>query len=660
MSCVPDRAIYRLLDHFSGWFESVADTVGIAGFQSPAGLRLEATGSLDCAGLERRIPPARLAWDGCRCEWLLVTPAPSRVLVLGPCNDKWQPLWDRREDPLAGRALDTIATFGGRFAVADAAAGEVLQFARRGARLLGRTPVNAPALLAYRQDGSLVVCGAAGNAESVILTLIGTRLLVSRRLEVNLPAGARPVGLRVRRGEAWLLCEQAPRDFKLLRVDLVSGTARSATARDLARAFSPAPLVRAGAVGFCIERGVRGSAPVASCFTWYGRCIDPADVVGAEPCAPRYVLHGIYVTEALDSGIVDCVWHRITLDGRVPPNTAIRVSCATSSDGIAPATGWSSPVPEAMPDFLIPSAPGRYLHLRFEFSGDGSDTPRLRRARVEFPRVTSLENLPPVYRENARVENFTERFLALFDSMLAEVDAAIERFPAMLDLQHCPDDVLPWLGRWLDVAYDPRWSARVRRRVLRAVPQLYARRGTSTGLRQALQLVTGADCGIEELGALRAFAALNHGARLGEVRAFGRASSRVRLGASALCKAPLRSFGNPDRDALAANAFRFRVLIPPSTGRSEAQLRSIAELVATQKPAHTVETLRGRRLAWIVGQGSRVGVDTAFLRLPAPRLGSTGNIRLRRNSVLAPGAYLAPRTSAAAESFGVGIHSYLE
>ena len=97
--------------------------------------------------------------------------------------------------------------------------------------------------------------------------------------------------------------------------------------------------------------------------------------------------------------------------------------------------------------------------MRLRLTGDGKATPVVRRIRLDFPRVTSLEFLPPVYREQPDAEDFTERFLSLFDASIAELDRAIERAPALLDADGVPDEVLPWLGSFLDVAFDRAWDA---------------------------------------------------------------------------------------------------------------------------------------------------------------------------------------------------------
>ena len=134
----------------------------------------------------------------------------------------------------------------------------------------------------------------------------------------------------------------------------------------------------------------------------------------------------------LDSGVPRCRWHRVQLEADVPTGTSLFVQVASTDDPVTSphpddwhpvsgATVTTSPL-----DFLIDQPPGRFLLVRVQMRGDGVRTPVLRRVRLDFPRSTSLDSLPPVYRDNARAEDFTERFLSLFDAGVAELDAAIE------------------------------------------------------------------------------------------------------------------------------------------------------------------------------------------------------------------------------------------
>jgi hypothetical protein len=142
------------------------------------------------------------------------------------------------------------------------------------------------------------------------------------------------------------------------------------------------------------------------------------------------------------------------------------------------------------------------------------------------------------------------------------------------------------------------------------------------------------------------------------VRLFGRARARFTLGASALCQAPLRGFGDPALDPLAAASWRLRVLIPTQGTPPRALRERLTRLIDSQKPAHTVVTTRVGGTGFVVGSWSAAGVDTLLAPLPAPVLGGPqGSVRLSRASVLwtrrggARGVLSLGRTAA------VGVHT---
>jgi phage tail-like protein len=297
---------------------------------------------------------------------------------------------------------------------------------------------------------------------------------------------------------------------------------------------------------------------------------------------------------------------------------------------------WQRPGPGVL-DFLVMQPPGRYLYVSLRLRGDARTTPVVRRIRLEFERVTSLEFLPAVYREVPLAEDFTERFLTLFDRSIEEIDDAIRRAPALFDPGGVPERVLEWLGGLLDVAFEESWSLDRKRAILRAVPSLYRRRGTVSGLRDAVAAVFGVAPAIEELAPTRAWAGIGHGAVVGSARVFGAARARLRLGSSALCTSAIRSYGDLATDALQAEAHRFRVLMPAGVLATPSDRARLQRFVDGQKPAHTIALTRVGGSGLVVGLWSAIGVDTAFTPLPAPVLGAAGNVRLRRMSVLWPG-----------------------
>ena len=345
------------------------------------------------------------------------------------------------------------------------------------------------------------------------------------------------------------------------------------------------------------------------------------------------------LSNPIDSGQSRCNWHRVRIDADLPPGTSLEVAVAASETPDPPAQGgpgtgaWAGlptgvPHPEdwqvvAAPDtdVLIRQPAGRYLFVRLRLSGPGSATPVVRRVHLDLPRVTSASLLPAMYQAEADSADFTERFMALFDSVLDTLNEAVTRYPMLLDSDGVPAELLPWIGRFLGIVVDPGWSTARRRALLRAGPRLFRRRGTARALAEAITLLTGQSPVIEEPGLSRPWGAVGR-ARVGGVRLFGRSATRFRLDASPLGQARLRSFGNPDADARQAGAFRVVVALPAQPADAQRQLR---RLITSQLPAHVLADLQfARDDGFILGAGLRLGAGTRLSGPPAIVLGQPG------------------------------------
>src|SRR5262249_31300847 len=261
--------------------------------------------------------------------------------------------------------------------------------------------------------------------------------------------------------------------------------------------------------GFCVSEPDCQGGTATACFARQGgQPAKPGDVIPpviAKPPAPR---GGVFMTRAIDSYLPRCRWHRLRVDADLPAGTSIRVAVATSEmtedgkaigdpfaadyagDGLFHRTDWHRVTGT---DFLIDQPPGRYLFVALQLTGTGPTSPVVRQVRLDFPRATSLDRLPEGYREDPEAEDFTERFLALFDASLEDLDRSVERFPALLDPALTPESVLPWLGSFLGLEFDPSWPPELRRRLLQLETGLARKRGTRAGLAGALSAVFGLD-----------------------------------------------------------------------------------------------------------------------------------------------------------------------
>jgi phage tail-like protein len=674
MSCGPGTSNFRLLDAFVGWDEF--DIKNLIGQNAPEGVQLakEDPNALDPSEVLTRIPPAHLARGCGPCDWYLVTPAPpaSRLLSRDACTGQWLSLWCPGCDSSLLVKAVAVAARGRRVAVADTGTNTVWIWADGGQRLAAAIKIDDPGPIAFTPWGDLLVT----SKRSTTVWRFGPAGESRGGIPARLPDTVDRIAVSDD-GTIWVVTRTTSGSLHVWHASREDTAFHPAELTALAKAFRPTDLVAESEKGFCLEERGSDGIPSTQCFSWNGSSIDETEI--ERPGPPKLYVQGQLLTKPIDSGIPRCGWHRVRVDADVPTGTTLAVAVATSETSEPPDQGdpnidpvWKDFLagkphprdwqlaPKGSQDFLIDQPPGRYLFLRLRLTGDGKATPTVRRLRIDFPRATSADFLPPVYRENPQADDFTERFLSLFDASIADLDRAIERYPALLDPSGVPDELLPWLGSFLDVAFDPVWEPERRRAILRAVPALYRRRGTVAGLVETIRTVFDVEPAIQELERERNWRGLGRGSYLRGVRLFGKAQARFRLGSSSLSIAPLKSYGSPDDDPLGTHAYRFRVLVPPNPLVSGAGRARLERLVASQKPAHTIATVRVGGQGLILGNSSAVGVDTVFTRLPAPVLGQGGNIRLRRMSILWSGRRAVSSGIGVGGGAAVGIHTVME
>jgi phage tail-like protein len=458
----------------------------------------------------------------------------------------------------------------------------------------------------------------------------------------------------------------------------------------LAQAIESNGLTCISSNGFCFEGLCSDRKEDWLCFDWKGCPCQPSKCCPPRSAAAK-VRKGRLLTLPIDSGIPRCRWHRVRVEAEIPHDTKFQIAVATADAAIglpgeeiveiphggsvvAPHRNDWQLAPENAVDFLIDQPAGRYLHVRIEMEGVGRATPVLHRVRIDFPRATSLDSLPAVYSEDSEAADFTERFLSIFDAGTEDLDALIDRFPALLNPESVPAEVLPWLGSFFGMVFDSGWSEETRRALLVKAPELFRRRGTPQGLKETLSIIYGKEPAIREHALDRAWGAVAdrkkttfNEARLNGVRLFGRSQSRFRLGSSALNRTTLRSYGNPDHDPIRNEAHRFSVLMPPTESLSQSGKEQLDRIIETQKPAHTLHLLRVGGDGFRLGRNSFLGIDTKLEATAPPVLGGCtedicipGTTRLGKTSILRRGR----RTSGCGFTLGsrivIGVETKLE
>lgn len=370
-----------------------------------------------------------------------------------------------------------------------------------------------------------------------------------------------------------------------------------------------------------------------------------------------YETSGVFVSEALDSRIYNCQWHRVLLRGSLVAGTRVRVDTFTSDSlrGIdeiraLPEPRWATRqvdtnVGEGDWDCLVFSPPGRYLWLRLTLSGNGTATPALTSVRAFFPRASSLRFLPAVYSEEPVSRDFLGRFLSIFDTVRETVSDRIADLESYFDPASAPaespsprvTDFLSWLASWIGLALERHWPESKRRMLLRNAHRLYALRGTPEGLRLHIELYTGRSPRILEHFRLRRWAFLGD-SRLGDCTAlFGSAIvQRLQLGVNdRIGRFVLTDVGDPLRDPFHVYAHKFTVVVPALRGQDvELQRRTLERIIEMARPAHAQGDLQVTEGRMRIGIQSFVGVDTVISDYPQGVV--EGERRLGFDAVLSP------------------------
>jgi len=225
---------------------------------------------------------------------------------------------------------------------------------------------------------------------------------------------------------------------------------------------------------------------------------------------PRYVAAATLRTPVFDGREPGCVWHRLMLDGCVPPDTSIRVRSRAADEELQlPMARWQnepdpylrhdgSEFPLSRPpreerdgtwELLFQRARGRYLEVELTLAGNERATPRLRALRAYYPRFSYLQHyLPAVYREDDASASFLDRFLANLEGFNTTIEDRMAAAQALFDVRSTPADALDWLASWFGVALDPSWNESKRRLFIAHAPEFFRQRGTTQGVQNAIRL----------------------------------------------------------------------------------------------------------------------------------------------------------------------------
>ena len=210
-------------------------------------------------------------------------------------------------------------------------------------------------------------------------------------------------------------------------------------------------------------------------------------------------MSGLCCLPVIDSAENGFCWGRILIDAELPQDSALRVY-AHASDDHSWNDGWPEidgtedaaramrkrfglPVAESG-DFLL-RASGRYLWLLLELAAAGTDSPTIRKVTVRMAGDHMIDYLPAIYQE----DDFTRRFLSIFNSMFLDMEDSICALPGRMDYESADPEMLHYLASWVCVEDGTEPSA-LADRIAGALSD-YETQYTLGGIRRSVRRLTG-------------------------------------------------------------------------------------------------------------------------------------------------------------------------
>ena len=211
----------------------------------------------------------------------------------------------------------------------------------------------------------------------------------------------------------------------------------------------------------------------------------------------------------LDSAAADCPWGRLSLSCSLGPETMLTVRAFASDQNVVRRGDELVKVDQLLTDPQVPlrdkerlfllaggiersgvrdvlltGQTGRWLWLWLEVTGEEECS--LSDLRVYVPGDHFFRTFPQVYQTDS---DFFQRYISIFSTMYQELQEDINDLPKLLDVDTAPEKLLPVFASWLGLETDETlFSPQDLRRLVKAAPELMARKGTRWAVEQVVGL----------------------------------------------------------------------------------------------------------------------------------------------------------------------------
>lgn len=230
---------------------------------------------------------------------------------------------------------------------------------------------------------------------------------------------------------------------------------------------------------------------------WLLGCRWQCECSGESVTLSPQVYRGAIFLAPIDSAENGFEWDRVRLDATLPRDGGIHAyAMALDADdlpewprggeGRDPLELFESPTASG-DDFLLTGLRGRYLFLALELIRGGPESPEIHSVSVRMGGDHMVDYLPSIYHG----DDFTYRFLSVFNSVLQDAERKIDRLSAQLDPAGAEPDMLGFISRWL--CREPSGDEETLRREIPELLRSYETLYTPEGVKRSAKMLTGVE-----------------------------------------------------------------------------------------------------------------------------------------------------------------------
>ena len=252
--------------------------------------------------------------------------------------------------------------------------------------------------------------------------------------------------------------------------------------------------------------------------------------------------------------------------------------------------------------------PGRFLWVVLTLRGTSRKTPKVKSLRAEYPSHDWLRRLPQVFSQDIAEADFLRRYLAMPEGQMRDLDLRASYRHILLNATATPSELLPWLGSFIGLVVDARWSERAKRQMITEGVWLFRFRGTLPGLKRMIEIYLDSKVTFIEHFKVRGLG----GALLGEeddaLAANGVLGAGFRVGGILAEENTISINETSIEDAISLHAHKFSVII--AVALDPEQMDVLHHLLETHRPAHTLYDICTVDSGMRIGHGLHLGLTS--------------------------------------------------